>query len=281
MMRAPGLAFLLLLSLNFHCRTSVCDGVTSKKAVLLYPIDQTLDGPQSDYTAQLINLLKTWPAGRSFCHAKSEPEEVQTLGIPTSGRPYYVGFQKCMIVHAPLEAVEAVKDDVEHYKDLFPGFKDVRVVSKDKNKTVLSWEREIPVVFVNIKYEINYLVEKATPGRAFYRYQFKSGDRIKYNDGIEVLESQDDGTTLFTNFEFYEADYALGVLGIQVASADHVWQESLKGSYLSIFSIRLKAEHPDWTYDQIDKERQSLLSKVPLDRLKLSHDFRQLASAGG
>jgi hypothetical protein len=246
-----------------------------------HSLDEKLDGPQSEYTSQLLNLVKTWPVAREFCHAKTEPEEVQTMGITTPERPYYVGFQKCMIIHAPIEAVEAVKDDVEHYKDLFPGFKNVRVVSKEGNKTVLAWEREIPVVFVNIQYQINYLVDKSTPGRAFYRYQFKGGDRIKFNDGIEVLEAQSDGTTLFTNFEFYEADYALGVLGIQVASAEHVWQESLKGSYLSIFSIRLKAEHPDWSYDHIDKERQVLLTKVPLDRLKLSHDFRSLASTGG
>jgi hypothetical protein len=234
----------------------------------LHPIDEKLDGPESLYTEKILKLIKEWPKGRTFCHAQNEPQEVQTIGIRTEGRPYYVGFQKCMVIHAPLAQVEAVKDDVEHYQKLFPGFKEVKLVEQDGNKMVLSWKREIPVIFVPaIEYKVNYVVDKSTPNRRIYRYQFKGGDRIKFSDGIEVLDSLGPNVTLFTNYEFYEANYDV-VLGIKATSAERVWRDSLEGSYLSIFSIRLKAEHPDWDYPRIEKERRLLVDKMPADAAK-------------
>jgi hypothetical protein len=243
----------------------------------VHPIDEKLDGPESLYTAKILKIIKDWPAGREFCHPEKEPQEVQTIGIRTEGRPYYVGFKKCMLIHAPLAQVEAVKDDVEHYQKLFPGFKEVRLIERDGNKMVLSWKRDLPVFFVPaIEYKVNYVVDKSTPDRRIYRYQFKGGDRIKFSDGIEVLESRGPNLTLFSNYEFYEANYDV-VLGIKAASAERVWKDSLEGSYLSIFSIRLKSEHPDWDYPRIEKERKTLVDKMPPDAAKYTDSL----STGG
>ena len=190
------------------------------------------------------------------------------VGIRTPNHPYFVGFKKCMLISAPMANVEAVIDDEGDFQNLFPGLAGVKVVSRDGNRSVLEWERKIPVFFVpNVKYQIGYLADKSNKNRTVYRYQFIEGDRLKVNDGIEVLEKLGDRLTRFTNYEFYEADYGLGILGIRAVSAESAWNESLKGGYLSIISIRFKAEHPDWTYEHIREAAEAEVKKIDVDKV--------------
>lgn len=260
--------FLLAMS-GFASKGEAADKVQAKTpSEPFHPISEELGGPDSAYTPRLIGLLKNWTASVSFCHADTEPLSITMIGIRTPNRPYYVGFKKCMLVSAPMKEVEAVIDDSDDFQNLFPGLAGVKLVSKDGNKQVLEWERKIPVFFVpNLKYKIGYLADKTSKNRTVYRYQFISGDRIKFNDGIEVLEKLGDRLTRFTNYEFYEADYGLGILGIRAVSEESAWQESLKGGYLSVISIRLKAEHPDWTYDHVREAAEAEVKKVDMDKV--------------
>lgn len=227
-----------------------------------FPVTSKMDGTRSLYTPQMEQLMESWPKGRDFCHAQTLPLEVQTIGVRTPDRPYYVGFKKCMVIHAPLKQVVAVKDDVPHYLDLFPGFRTIKKISEDQNRMTLQWERDIGVFFVpNIVYRVNY-VREVSDTRAVYRWQFLDGDRILFSDGVEVLESLTPTTTLFSNYEFFEADYGIGLFGLKAMSSDGVWDESRKGSYRSIFAIRFKAEHPDWDYERVRQESEALAEKA-------------------
>lgn len=233
-----------------------------------HPIGEDLGGPSSPYTSRLIGLLKDWKAATSFCHADTDPLAITMVGIRTPNRPYFVGFKKCMLVSAPMAAIEAVIDDEGDFQNLFTGLAGVKVISRDGNRSVLEWERKIPVFFVpNLKYRIGYLADKSNKNRTVYRYQFIEGDRLKLNDGIEVLEKLNDRLTRFTNYEFYEADYGLGILGIRAVSAESAWMESLKGGYVSIISIRYKAEHPDWTYEHIRDAAEAEVKKIDMDKV--------------
>ncbi|MBI1860704.1 MAG: SRPBCC family protein [Deltaproteobacteria bacterium] len=237
----------------------------------LHPIDEALEGPQSLHTDTILQLIKNWPAGRNTC--SGDPTLIQTTAIATPGRPYYVGFKKCMIVKAPLTAVEAVMDDMEHYEELFPGDKRVTILSTEGNKVILGWERKIPIFFVpNVKYEITHL-SKRTPTQRIYRTQLRKGDRLLFSDAVVFIETLDSkGTTLYNNYEFYEADYGIGLLGISAVGVDKAWQEGLKGSYLSLLSVRYKAENPDWDYHRIEKERELAIKSYDVENVPYPDD---------
>ena len=232
---------------------------------------------KSMYTQKLIDVVKNWTAGSAdFCKASSLPHQIYIQGIKTPGREYYVGFRKCMIVKAPLEKIMAAHDDIENYQKLYPGFKEVKVVSKTAQESVLEWEKEIPVFFVpNIKYEIYYASDKSNPERTVYRYQFKKGERLKFNDGIEVLEKKPDGTVAYSNYEFYEADYGVA-LGIQAASVEQVWKESAEGGYRSNFALRFKSENPSWSFEKVNKEAEKLLEQVKERKIEYLDKWEQI-----
>jgi hypothetical protein len=230
-------------------------------------VNRKLEGTESIFTPLILQLAQTWPQGRDFCHFEKKPLQIQTERIPTEGRPYYVGFKKCMSIHAPLAAVARVLDDVDHYQQLFPGDKEVRVVERNGNLSTLAWKRKIPVFFVpDVEYQISYLSSSPSPGIRMYRSQLKRGDRLHFSDALVVLETTGPDTTFYSDYEFYEADYGLGVFGIHALSSDSVWRESLEGSYLSLLSIRLKAEHPDWDYPRIAEEREQALRSLTPDK---------------
>jgi len=250
--------------------------------LLAHSIDEKVEGPASFYTGRIIEIIHHWPADRAFCHPDQAPLGIQALGMRTPNRPYYVGFKKCLRIHATPAEVQAVIDDVGHYVDLFPGAAAVRVVEKEVNETTLEWERKIPVFFVpNIKYQITYLSSPPDPRRRIYRYQFKGGERLLFNDGMQVVESAPDAPneTLLTNYEYYEADYSLGLFGLKAVSAPDAWKESLRGTYQSLLAIRLKSEHPDWDYPRIEKERDLALKDISFDAIAYDDgETRQLAS---
>lgn len=231
-----------------------------------YPIDAKLEGPTSPFTDVVIELTKSWPKGREFCRYETQPLQIQMVKIPTADRNYYVGFKKCMEIRAPLSAVARVIEDVEHYEQLFPGDKRVRILAKDRNKTTLAWERVIPVFFVpNEKYQLDYLSAAVGPGVKMYRTQLKQGDRLRFSDALVVIEAKGPNLTLYSDYEFYEADYGIGLFGINAVGSKEIWKESLRGSYLSLLSIRFKSENQDWDYKRIEKASEAALQGVDVD----------------
>ena len=204
---------------------------------LFHSFEGNLGGPPSPYTERLIALVQNWPMAASFCPPDTDPAAISMVGIRTPDRPYFVGFKKCMLISAPMANVEAVLDDEADFPKLFSDIAGIKVVLREKNFSVLEWERTIPLFFFpNLKYRIAYVADKSNQKRLVYRYQFLEGDRLKLDDGIEVLEKVGNGLTRFTNYEFYEADYGFGIFGIQGLSAERVWRESLKRG-LSLHSL--------------------------------------------
>ncbi len=230
---------------------------TAKHSVL-----EDMGGKESIYTKPLLSFLREWKKRRTFCKAKEKPFKIETIGVRTPGRAFYVGLKKCMVINASFSRVYSVSIDFANYQRLFLGFNKVELVSKKDNFWVLVWEKEIPFFIIpNIKYEIAYVTEEVD-GNSFRRYQFLRGDRIRFIDGIEILEKYEKNQTLFYNYEFYEADFGLGLLGIDVASPERVWNDSLEGSYRSILAIRLKSENPEWSYELLHKKVDELLKKI-------------------
>jgi hypothetical protein len=86
-----------------------------------------------------------------------------------------------------------------------------------------------------------------------YRYKLRHGDRLIASDGLVVLEGLGQGTTRFTEYGFFHPRSG-------PVPASVVWRESLRGAFLSIVGIELRAENPDWSYAQIAAEGERRLA---------------------
>jgi len=217
------------------------------------PVAERLDGPDSAYSGKLVQVLRRWPAGRLDTPGAGP---VDLTCIATAEQEKYVGMLQRATIRAPISSVEAVLDDVAHYKDLFPDTVDVHVISGSRrgNRYLTSWEQRIPVFFLpNVTYELAYVVDKTTPGRSVYRYKLGRGDQLIASDGLVILEAVGPDTTQFTEYDFFHARAV--PLPAQV-----VWREGLRGAFLSDVAIKLKAENPGWSYKRIASEGERLLA---------------------
>lgn len=233
-----------------------------------YPIDAKLDGPITIYTDYLIDAAQTWPNRRAEFVAPKDGNPVGLHCIETPGHPDVIGVRQTMVVNAPLSQVEAVLDDINHYQDLFPGYADIHIVSQEENKLVSYWEQHIPLFFVpNVKYEMNYLLNKGSKARKIYRYQLKQSKSLKSSDGLIVIESDSSNSsqerTYFYEYDFFDADW--GVL--KTIAPSRIWNDSIEGIYLSDVAIKLKAENPKWTYEKIVEEGKKFLEQYPVKQV--------------
>jgi len=239
----------------------------SSTSQFVFPIETPLDGPKSIYTDYLLNLLSSWPhtAAKSEVSAK-DPNPVQLQCLETPGNPFYIGLRQIMIVDAPLSRVAAVLDDIDHYKEIFPGYDDIHVVSRDRNRILTTWEQHIPIFFVpNIRYQLSYIVDSSS-NRRIYRYQLKDGDHLKSNDGMIVIEAIPSKLpahpqTLYKEYDFIDADW--GVL--KSIAPEKIWKATVEGIYLSDLGIKLKAENNNWPSEEIISKSQKLLNQYPVD----------------
>ena len=216
------------------------------------PLAEKVDGLDSMYTGWLSHVLRYW-SPKGF---ESESTRSLTLTcIATANEDKYVGMLQRMTIRAGISVVENILDDVAHYRDLFPGTVDVQVVpgSRNGNRFVTAWEQRVPVFFLpNVTYELAYLVDKTTPGRAVYRYKLRRGDKLTASDGMVVLDAVGPDTTQFTEYDFFNARW--GPLPTAL-----VWRESLQGAFLSDVAIKLKAENSSWSYERIASEGERLI----------------------
>lgn len=236
---------------------------------LAHPSDEKLDGPESAYTEWLVKVLRDWPAARSVADSAS-PIDLTCIGTPNEDR--YVGMLQRATINAHISAVESVLDDVQHYKDLFPGLVDVRVVpgSRDGKRFATVWEQRVPVPFLpNVTYELSHVVDKSNPGLVVYRYKLRRGDKMLASDGMVVLEAVGPRTTRFTEYDFFNAEW--GPLPASV-----VWRESLRGAFLSDMAVKLKAENSGWSYERVASEAERLIAPQS-ERIRRCFQERQNA----
>ncbi|MGK5089164.1 hypothetical protein WDW86_16560 [Bdellovibrionota bacterium FG-2] len=186
--------------------------------------------------------------------------------IETPNNEFYIGLQQRMWVNAPLERVEAILDDVKGYQEIFPDLDDVHVVSRTNNMFVTFWEQHVPVFFIpNVKFEMNYIVNKPSTDRKIYRYQLRKGQHLKKNNGAIIIErdksSDSKDKTRYTEFDFYDADWG----PLKTLAPGRIWKESIGGIFVSDLAVKLKAENPSWPNQKVKEESKKLMEKFPVD----------------
>ncbi len=234
-------------------------------------VSSVVEGPQSPYTEWMLTLLAQWPAsGRRFPGEGERPVWLRCLETPD--HPNYVGVEQTLRVNAPFEAVLSVLEDINHYAEIFPSYKDIRILENTGTKLLTYWEQIIPFFLLpNVKYEMWYLVAKSHPGRAIFRYQLKSSNSLKSSDGVIVIEKNGERTD-YTEYDFFDAKW-----GLLALSPQRIWRESVEGIFLSDMGIKLKAEDPKKSGKDIQQSAKSVLKEFPLDDvLKLRFPAQKL-----
>jgi hypothetical protein len=161
-----------------------------------------------------------------------------------------VGARQEVVIHAPLQAVLAVLDDVPHYRDLYPDCVEARIVDgqADAPRFVVAWERRVPVFFLpNTRYRLEHEVDRSRADRRIARYRLEEAGSVEQSDGAVVVEPLGPERTRLITYDFFDARW--GPLPTSM-----VWRESLRGLFLSVAAVQLKAERPDWSYPQVREE---------------------------
>ena len=233
--------------------------ITSLRAAVPYNFDVDLGGKASRYTPILVRIAKNWPPfsrDEELPPAPSTPMSLRCFSTP--GSPFFVGVRERMWVRASLGAVDSVLSDINHYADLFPGYKEVRIVHADGNRLLTRWEQIIPVFFLpNVIYDLNYVIDRSHSDKIIYRFQLSSGDHIRSSDGLIVVEPVTPSLTRYTEYDFWDADY--GLLG--TLAPGRIWRESVEDVVLSDLAIQLKATYPEWSYEKVRNEADRQLQK--------------------
>lgn len=209
-----------------------------------YPLDGRLPGVETPSSAWVRAAVKAW--------TPAKPPAALTLQCWTvPGAPSVIAVRQTMPIAAPIEQVAAIVEDFAHYVDLYPDLAATERVkgSDDQNRFVLFTEQQIPV-FPNVKVFNTWQVDRPAPGRVVYRYQLKEKTTgLNGNDGFVVLESTGPASTAFTEVDFIDTDPG-------PIPESTVWRLTLEGIYRSDLALKLKAEHPGWSYAQIQQARE-------------------------
>lgn len=215
--------------------------------------------PESIYTLTFKEMSRSWPSAH-IQSLKPDGKPIQLLCLETPGNDLYIGLEQVMWIEAPLTTVDAVLSDIEHYQQLFPGYDQVKLVEKKDNSFTVFWEQHIPVFFMaNIKFETVYTFEK-TPQRVIYRYQLKEPGKVKFSDGLIVLDASTEDRTRFVEYDFFDVDYgALKTLG-----ASRIWRDSVESLFLADMALKLKSERPELSYAEIATLGKKALEAYPM-----------------
>ena len=214
-------------------------------------VDDALPGPDSPYTARLARLASNWLVAGS---AGEILPPVELTCLETANVDAYVGTLRRVVIQAPIETVEAVLNDIAHYREWMPGAVDVHVIpgSTSGNRFATSWEQRVPVFFLpNITYELSHVVDKSRTGVVIYRYKLRRSDMLLASDGIAILETLGPGRTRFTEYGFFRPRPS-------VVPASVIWQQSVKGAFRSAVSIKVRAENPGWSDGELSRESERL-----------------------
>ncbi|MFZ9596231.1 MAG: hypothetical protein ACO3A2_09150 [Bdellovibrionia bacterium] len=234
-----------------------------KKGSEIYRIDEVIaEARRSRYSDQLPLSLKNWPPSVIEKGFESH-KPIWIKGIKTAGNSTYIGSLKQFLIQAPLHRVAAHMEDFEAYPKILRDVKKVEVVHRSGNKFTTAWERKSPVFFIpNIHYEQIYLIDRSDK-RVVVRYQLKSGDSIRFADGLTVLSAEGSATRL-TAYDFFDAEFGI-LSGI---AAGKIWHDALHGVVRDDFSFKLSAEHPNWSSDRLSDEVDRLMDQYSIDPIE-------------
>lgn len=214
----------------------------------------------SSYTSMIKEKVNERPS--ATMEQQLNPSIPSMKCVRTLDQPRYVGVELGLKINAPLKQVQNVLNDIEHYIDLSPGFDEIRVLNRQKDRVLTYWEKHVPLFFIpNLKYYLVYFLisQPKDSSWAAYRYQLSESPHLSGADGLVVIEARGPSTT-----ELFRTDFiypSKGMFGS--APVNKIWDDSLSDMFLANVAIKIKAEHSEWPYSRVTKEAKELLEKFP------------------
>lgn len=216
---------------------------------LLLPLPVSAEeATASPYAGFLDEVMARWPEPG----APSTADDLLLTCLDTPGQDRYVGARQEFVISAPMAAVAATLDDISNYRELYPDCVEVRVLERDLDGSRFrtAWERRVPLFFVpNTRFTLANQVDRPSPDRLVYRYRLEASNRLKHSDGVTVLQALGPERTRLVEFAFFDAHWGPLSTGL-------VWREGLRGIIMGGLSVKLRAEHPAWSYQQVRQEAE-------------------------
>lgn len=256
-------ASVALVAVAFCAQAHAANRLSGKPASKprVSPLEQDLGGVKSPYTGKLIELARELLGKKQLDAAPAADVELKCWTTP--GSDLYVGIEQSMTIQAPLDRVAAVIEDIDRYEDLFPGYKEVKIASREGARLDTFWIQRIPIPFVpNVEFNMLYVLDTGLPDRRAYRYQLKPpADSVRLSDGLIVVHKKDDQTVVYKEYDFFDADWGPA----KTFGANKIWSDSVEGIYLSDLAIKLKAENPAWSHKKAQSESKDKMSDKTLE----------------
>ena len=224
------------------------------------PVDfSDLGGIHSAYSDSVVQLVQK----ELKAEAKSGASPIDLRCWTTPGRDLYIGLEQRMHIQAPLKTVAGILDDFSLYKDLFPGFSEIHLLSREGKKSFSYWEQPIPLPFVpNVKYEMIYLTEDVGEEGRLYRYQLRKSNTLTASDGFIWIAADKNGGTRFVEYDFFDAKWGAA----KVFGPRKLWLDAIEGMAQSDVAIKLKAENADWPLKKArEQSRKAIAAKILAD----------------
>ncbi len=220
--------------------------------------DNRLSGVKGFYTPRISSLIAQVESGDA-------PKPQSSIELTCYRHPsdkYYIGVKQVLLIHAAIEKVKAVLDDINNYDHLFPGYKDVRVVSRNGADLLTYWEQTAPLPIIpNIKYEILYHISELKNSARLYRYQLYKPTRITASDGFILIRSVDAATTSYVEYDFFNANWGAA----KILGAKKIWRDSVEGLALSDLATKLRAENDSWSDERSRRESRKWLKREQVE----------------
>jgi hypothetical protein len=228
---------------------SSADGANLSPSILT---DQTLGGVVSPYTAKLVPLIQT----ARTAAPKNSREDIILECLKSKESPYYVGARQELVMHASIKSVAAIMDDIDHYQQLFPGYKDIHVVSRENEDILTYWEQIVPIPFVpNVTYQMIYRLAWLGETEKLYRYQLKAQTTLIVSDGFIYLRELPNHDTLYIEYDYFDAKWGAA----KTFGARKIWYDSVEGMAISDLATKVKTEKPNLAPAEAQREARKIL----------------------
>ncbi len=212
-------------------------------------IGNDLGGVRSPYT----EVLRKWSMDATVLSSQmsNRTSEFKISCYKTDSNPLYIGLKQEFRIEAPVDRVRELLDGFNHYTELFPDYKEIKVVERSANRLTVDWEQIIPIPFVsNIRYRMLYEFGRSKPGTWIFRYQLKESKDLIFNDGIIYLEASGKDQTQYLGYDFMDAHWGIA----KTFAPGKIWKDSVEGIVISDLIVKLKSENPTLSYKEVQQQ---------------------------
>lgn len=247
-----------------------CLGITfSLASAAEHEQNEKLPGIESPFSNVVLGLAKNWPPSDYLTFLREdEANGMSVRCYKTPDNPFYIGAKQAMTISAPITTVDQIITHFEENLDIYDGLEAAKITQKSENLWTVFSEQYIPFPFVpnektEIYYLINHSIDPISKKKTFiFRYQLKSSNHLKFNDGLIVLEELDANSTRYFEYDFFDADWGLA----KTFAPSRIWEDSIQGLVQSSFAVKLKAELPEQKNQLIKKQSKALAEKLGLTK---------------